>query len=322
MSSCEHHHHHADHHCLIIYSPAGVYRDAAQLRRARKYLCGLGFEAELDEAALLRQQRFAGSDEQRLAALHRVADSGVSVALAARGGYGLTRLLDQLDWARLARSVEQGTRWVGMSDLTALQLGLLAHARGCGVTWQGPLAGDDFGRSSAQGGVDEITEACFVEAMHGELEAIGFRESGAARGQQPFDGLEAAGLLWGGNLSMLCSLLGTPHWPKVRGGILFLEEVAEHPYRVERMLLQLQQAGVLDAQKAILIGDCGGWNPSPLDRGYQLKDALAAVRARITTPILQGLPFGHVRTKVCLPVGAKAQLVVQGREVLLAWGHV
>jgi len=321
MNACQHPTHTAARQCLTIYSPSGVYREAAQLRRARKYLQGLGFDAELDESALLRQQRFAGSDEQRLAAIHRVADSGVSVALAARGGYGLTRLLDGLDWTRLARSVEQGTRWVGMSDLSALQLGLLAHARGCGVTWQGPLAGDDFGRNAAQGGVDEITEACFAEAMRGELEAIGFRETGAARGTRPHDGFEAAGTLWGGNLSMVCSLLGTPHWPKIKGGILFLEEVAEHPYRVERMLLQLQQAGVLAAQKAILMGDCGGWKPSPLDGGYKLKDALAAVQARTQVPILQGLPFGHVRTKVCLPVGAKAQLVVQGRDVLVAWGH-
>lgn len=307
---------------LTIYSPSGVFRDGAQLRRAAKYLTSLGFDAQLDASALARQQRFAGSDEERLAAIHRVADSGVAVALAARGGYGLTRLLDGIDWARLAASVARGTCWVGMSDITALQLGLLAHAKGCGVTWQGPLAGDDFGRTTAQGGVDDITEACFLEAMHEELEAIGFRESGAARGTQPHAGFEAEGLLWGGNLSMVCSLLGTPHWPKIRGGILFLEEISEHPYRVERMLLQLQQAGVLDAQKAILLGDCGGWVVSPNDNGYKLKDALAAVQARIKPPILQGLPFGHVRTKVCLPVGAKAQLVVQGREVLLAWGHV
>ncbi len=307
---------------LCIYSPAGVYREAAQLRRAAKHLGRLGFSATLDESALLRQQRFAGTDEQRLEAIHRVAASEVSVALASRGGYGLTRLLDRLDWPSLARSVERGTRWVGMSDLTALQLGLLAHARGCGISWQGPLAGDDFGRTSAQGGVDDITEACFVEAMQGELEAIGFRETGAPRGTQPHDGFEAEGLLWGGNLTMLCSLLGTPHWPRIKGGILFLEEVAEHPYRVERLLLQLQQAGVLAAQKAVLIGDCGGWKPSPLDGGYKLKDALAAVQVRTPVPILQGLPFGHVRTKVCLPVGAKAQLVVQGRDVLVAWGHV
>jgi muramoyltetrapeptide carboxypeptidase len=307
---------------LTIFSPAGVVREAAALRRAQKHLCRLGFDASLDASALAKHQRFAGDDDTRLATLHRVAASGVDVALAARGGYGMTRLLDRLDWALIAQSIANGTQWVGQSDLTALQLGLLAHAKGCGPTWAGPLAADDFGRTAEQGGLDDITEACFVEAMREELEAIGFRESGAPRGTSPHDGFEAEGLLWGGNLSMVCSLLGTPHWPRIKGGILFLEEVGEHPYRVERMLLQLQQAGVLDAQRAVLIGDVSRFKPAPHDRGYSLKAAVAAVQARTATPLLMGLPHGHEATKVCLPVGAKTQMVVQGRDVLLAWGHV
>ncbi len=307
---------------LTIYSPAGVVREAAAVRRAQKHLARLGFDARLDESALAKHQRFAGDDEARLMALHRVAASGVDVALASRGGYGMTRLLDRIDWALIAQLVANGTQWVGQSDLTALQLGLLAHAKGCGPTWAGPLAADDFGRTPEQGGVDDITEACFVEAMHEELEAIGFRESGAPRGTAPHDGLEAEGLLWGGNLSMVCSLLGTPHWPRIKGGILFLEEVGEHPYRVERMLMQLRQAGVLAAQKAVLIGDVSRYKPAPHDRGYTLKSAVSAVQSGCDTPLLMGLPHGHEATKVCLPVGAKTQLVVQGRDVLLAWGHV
>jgi len=307
---------------LTIFSPSGAVKQAAALRRAVKHLQGLGVEAALDDAALLREQRFAGSDEQRLDALHRVARSGVAVALAARGGYGMTRLLDRLDWKLIAKAVAGGQQWVGQSDLTALQLGLLAHAQGCGPTWAGPLAAADFGVTAADGGVDDITEACFVEAVQGQLEAIGFREAGLARGSQPHDGLECEGLLWGGNLSMVCSLLGTPHFPAIQGGLLFLEETGEHPYRVERMLLQLQQAGVLDAQRAVLIGEVDAWKPAPHDRGYGLKAALAAVQSRTRTPILQGLPHGHGRTKVCLPVGVDAQLVVDGREVMLAWGHL
>ena len=118
---------------------------------------------------------------------------------------------------------------------------------------------------------------------------------------------------------MLNSLLGTAHFPRIKGGILFLEDVNEHPYRVERNLLQLQQAGVLDAQKAIVLGDFSGWRKSPLDHGYTMKSAVAALRAVTRTPILTGLPFGHVATKVCLPVGAKVELVVQGRDVLIGW---
>jgi muramoyltetrapeptide carboxypeptidase len=297
---------------LHLYSPAGVLRSVQPLRRAAKRLASWGFEVKQDPDAAARHQRFAGDDASRLAALYRVADVAPAVALATRGGYGLTRLLDALDWKRLAGSVERGTRWVGHSDLTALQLGLLAHTGA--VSWAGPLALDHFGRTEAEGGVDEITRDVFLEAMSGELEALGFRTEAG------FDGLEARGKLWGGNLTVLCSLLGTPHWPKIKGGVLFLEDVNEHPYRVERMLLQLQQAGVLGAQKAVLLGSFDGWRKSPLDRGYNLKSALQHLRSVCPVPILTGLPFGHQPMIISLPVGQKVELVVNGRDVLIAWG--
>ncbi len=299
---------------LSLYSPAGVLARAAPLRLAARRLKGLGFEVQVDEGALARHQRFAGDDESRLAALQRVADAAPSIAMATRGGYGLTRLLDRIDWKRIARSVERGTHWVGHSDLTALQLGLLQH-RGA-PSWAGPMAVDDFGRADVAGGVDEVTRDCFLEAMGGELEAIGFRTEAG------FDGLNLRGLLWGGNLAVLQALLGTRHLPdaaKIKGGILFLEDVNDHPYRIERTLLHLHQAGVLATQKAVLLGAFSAWKPSPLDRGYSLKGAIAHLRSVCKTPILTGLPFGHVHPKVTLPVGARVQLLVDGRNVLLGW---
>ncbi len=295
----------------VLFSPSGVVTQGARLNRAVKNLAALGFDAGIDGAALARHQRFAGNDELRLATLHRVAQAAPSVAMATRGGYGMTRLLDGVDWPVLSRSVERGTRWVGHSDFTALQLGLLAHGGAC--SWAGPMAADDFGRSAAEGGVDDVTTACFAEAMGGELEAVGFRT------EPGFDGLAVRGRLWGGNLSVLVSLLGTRHWPKIKGGVLFLEDVGEHPYRVERMLLQLHQAGVLQAQKAVLLGAFTAWRKSPLDRGYNLKSAVAHLRSVCAVPLLTGLPFGHVPTKVSLPLGARVQLVVQGRDALMAW---
>lgn len=296
---------------LDLFTPAGAVPRAAALQRARRRLQALGFEVHLDEDALARVQRFGGDDATRLAALHRVAARAPSVAMATRGGYGLTRLLDGIRWKRLAKSVERGTRWVGHSDLTVLQLGLLAHTGA--PSWAGPLALEDFGRDDAAGGVDEVTRDCFAEAMRGELEAVGFRT------EPGFDGLGVRGLLWGGNLTMLCSLLATPHWPAVKGGVLFLEDVGEHPYRVERMLLQLHQAGVLKSQKALLLGAFSGWRASPQDRGYGPKAVLAKLRSLTRTPVLTGLPFGHVQPKVTLPVGRRVELWVDGRNVLVGW---
>ena len=296
---------------LTLFSPAGVVPRAATLRLAARRLQALGFDVLTDDSALARHQRFAGDDDTRLAAVHRVALAAPSIAMAVRGGYGCTRLLDRLDWPLLARSVEQGTRWVGFSDLTVLQLGLLAHSGH--ESWAGPTALDSFGRSDADGGVDDVTRDCFLEAMGGELEAVGFRTEAG------FDGLDVGGKLWGGNLAMVCSMLGTPHWPRINGGILFLEDVAEHPYRIERCLLQLHQAGVLARQKAVVLGAFSDWKVSPLDRGYNMKTVVAHLRAVTETPVLTGLPFGHVPTKVCLPVGRRVQLAVQGRDAFIGW---
>ncbi len=298
---------------LTLFTPAGVLLNGKGVRLAAQRLNALGFEVQIDAAALLKHQRFGGDDDARLGALHRVATEAPSVALATRGGYGLTRLLDRIDWTLITRSIERGTRWVGHSDMTTLQLGLLAHGglltRGEASTWAGPMAADDFGRET----VDDVTQACFLEAMSGELEAVGFRT------EVGFDGLGVSGTLWGGNLCMVNSLLGTRHWPRVKGGVLFLEDVNEHPYRIERNLLQLQQAGVLDAQKAIVLGAFSNYKKSPNDRGYTLKSVLQHLRALTRTPILTGLPFGHVPTKVSLPVGARVQLLVQGRDALIGW---
>ena len=307
---------------LIIHSPAGVVAQSAPVKRAAKRLKALGFSSTIDESALTKHQRFAGDDDTRLASLYRVAQAAPDVALATRGGYGLSRLLDRIDWSVFAKSIEQGTAWVGYSDVTALHLGALAHKAsgpskvGEGVTagfWAGPMACDDFGRDDSPEGGDDVTQEIFVEAMTGLLEAVGFRTDAG------FDGLETSGRLWGGNLAVVQALLGTPHFPKVKGGILYLEDVNEHPYRIERTLLQLHQAGVLAQQKAIVLGAFTAYKKSPLDRGYTLKSAIEHLRSVCPVPILTGLPFGHVPTKVCLPVGRQAQLVVQGRDALILW---
>jgi muramoyltetrapeptide carboxypeptidase len=307
---------------LIIFSPSGIVPAAAPVRKAAKRLTTLGFDAQVDESALLKHQRFAGDDEVRLAAIHRVAQNAPDVALATRGGYGLSRLLGRIDWPLIAKSVERGTAWVGYSDVTALQLAALAHkATGPakveeGVTagfWAGPMACDDFGRTDSPEGGDDVTQDCFVEAMTGELEAVGFRTEAG------HDGLEVAGRLWGGNLSIVQALLGTPHFPKIKGGVLFLEDVNEHPYRIERALLQLHQAGVLEQQKAIVLGAFTEYRKSPLDRGYNLKTAIQYLRTQIKTPILTGLPFGHVPVKLTLPLGRQVNLVVQGRDAFVMW---
>lgn len=299
---------------IYIYSPSGAVRDKAAFRRGVRRLQTLGHEVEVDAAALCSYTRFAGDDLTRLQAIERAAASKADVALISRGGYGLTRILGDIPYKRIAKAIEGGTQFMGISDFTALQCALLSKAQA--VTWSGPALCEGFGALPEP---DDIMEDCFNDLILGQGEGTGWRMP--AR-ELPQDFSVSNGLLWGGNLAMVVSLLGTPYFPKVRGGVLFLEDVGEHPYRIERMLTQLLHAGVLQSQKAILLGQFTEYKLTPHDKGFKFQSVVNWLREKIRVPIVTNLPYGHVPTKVLLPVGAKVDLVVQGRDVLMAWGHV
>jgi muramoyltetrapeptide carboxypeptidase len=304
---------------IYIYSPSGAVRDKAAFRRGVKRLQARGHEVEIDADALSSHQRFAGDDDTRLAAIGRAAASGAQVALISRGGYGLTRLLPRLPFAELQQAVERGTQFVGLSDFTALQLALLAQNGS--QTWAGPALLADFGVPDEP---DEIMQDCFDDLLVGQGEGTGWRlPLSDLRAHPELSGEEGWGVeqaqLWGGNLSVLVSLLGTPYFPQIEGGILFLEDVAEHPYRIERMLTQLLHAGVLGQQKAVLLGQFNRYQLVPHDKGFKLQSVVDWLRSQLKVPVLTGLPFGHVPTKVLLPVGATLDLAVSGREAILFW---
>lgn len=314
---------------IYIYSPSSAVRDKAAFRRGVARLKTLGHEVEIDEAALTAHMRFAGDDETRLAAIGRAAASGADVALISRGGYGLTRILRALPYKPLAKAIERGTQFVGLSDFTALQSAL--YAKTGAVTWAGPAVGEDFG---AEAGPDDIMQACFDDLTCDQGEGAGWRlpasdapalaallhKKGRAVSEDGPELRIRQATLWGGNLTVLCSLVGTPYLPQVKGGILFLEDANEHPYRIERQLTQLLHAGILGQQKAVLLGSFNRFQSSPHDRGFKLRTVVQWLRSQTPTPVLTGLPFGHVPTKVLLPVGKKVELMVQGRDALLYWG--
>ena len=324
---------------IYIYSPSSAVRDKASFKRGVKRLQALGYAVEVDEAALAKHQRFAGDDETRLAAIHRAAASGADVALITRGGYGLTRVLPAINYKAVAKSIDKGTQFVGQSDFTALQMALIAKTGA--QTWAGPALGEDFGTEHTP---DDIMEACFADLVSGQGEGTGWRLPKPGLGEPIKAGsatkLRAARAhelsltdqisiksapLWGGNLAVLAALIGTPYLPKptaIKGGILFIEDVGEHPYRVERILTHMLHAGLLAQQKAIIFGQFSSYKLVPgYDSGFNLAGVAARLQKQVKARVLMGLPFGHVATKVLLPVGAKATLEVDGRDAFLLWGH-
>ena len=342
---------------IYVYSPSGAVRDKAAFKRGVARLKTLGHEVEVDAAALASHLRFAGDDETRLAAIHRAAASGADMALISRGGYGITRILDGIKYAKIAKAIDKGMLFVGISDFTAFSQAVLAKTGA--TTWAGPAlcegfgvadtadATDGHGTVGAAGkaqssGPDDIMEDCFNDLITGQGEGTGWRQhrelaghgvkadainSEASRALQTraiatFDTYTVKNAqLWGGNLAILSSLAGTPYLPQIKGGVLFLEDVAEHPYRVERMLTQLLHAGILARQKAIVLGQFTEYQLNPHDKGFKLQTVVDWLRSQLKIPVLTNLPYGHVATKVLLPVGASVDLVVQGRDALLLWGH-
>jgi muramoyltetrapeptide carboxypeptidase len=280
---------------IYLISPSGQVRDPAKLDLAREQLAGLGFKTSVDRTALAVHQRFAGTDRQRIAAITRALGQKHPLVMITRGGYGLGRLLPFIDWQAVADS---GKVFIGQSDFTAFNLALLARTGACSYGGVSALA--DFGVRHP----DDLTTALFMESIDGELEILSFETEDA-------DPVDARGVLWGGNLAMVASLIGTPYMPDIRGGILFLEDVAEHPYRVERMLGQLWQAGILANQKAIILGHFTHYRLAEHDNGFDMPSVLAWLRKTAKVPVITGLPYGHIRSKTILPVGRKVGVATE-----------
>ena len=279
--------------CVAIVAPGGYAPDETAVGRGITVLEAQGCRVKsyYDHAA--RHQRFGATDVGRAAHIQEAAaDPEVDIVMALRGAYGMSRILPSLNYRALAAS---GKLFVGYSDITALHLALLAQTGA--VSFAGPMLCSDFGGD----GLSAMTMDSFWRSMTQAQQTIVVAVEGNPH-------LQAKGTLWGGNLAMLVHLLGTPYFPDIDGGILFVEDVNEHPYRVERMLLQLEHAGVLGRQQAVLLGDFSSYRLSDYDNGYDFEQMLAYAREHLSAPLLTGLPFGHIVDRLTLPVGARAVL--------------
>ena len=253
-----------------------------------------------------RQQRFAGTEQERLADINQLAQlpGRNRIVLAVRGGYGASRLLPHIDWQGLiARQQRDPLLICGHSDFTAIQSGLLAT--GNVITFSGPMLAGNFGAET----LDPFTEHHFWQALRQAEFTLEWPGEGP--------NCQVEGTLWGGNLAMLTSLIGTPWLPAIRDGILVVEDINEHPFRVERMLLQLLHSGVLAAQKAVIFGSFTGSAPNDYDAGYDLPQVFDYLRQQLSLPLISGLEFGHEQRTVTLPLGARARLVNQAATTTL-----
>ena len=240
-------------------------------------------------------------DPDRAAALNdAIADPDVQAVFCVRGGYGCLRLLDALDW-EAARS--HPTLIVGYSDITALHLALYCHADWVGLS--GPV-------------VTEWPQMLGDDAHRPALDHLQRWLSGDTPPLSPFDASsltphttgQGTGPLLGGNLSVLSRMVGSPHLPSMEGAILFLEDVDEKPYAIDRMLTHLQLAGVLDNLAGVVLGTFSTGALDPDKPTLSLDDIVADYFADRPYPVATGLCYGHHLPRVTVPIGLSARLTV------------
>jgi muramoyltetrapeptide carboxypeptidase len=303
---------------IAIVSPASPPPDPRNIDLAAEALERLGFHPKLASNVRKRSGFLAGSDRERAADLMKMfADPAVNGILCMRGGYGSARLLPLLDY-RLVRSHPKV--FVGFSDITSLHSAFLVNA-GL-VSFHGPMLNSHFIKPDSQ----EFTRQSFLRTVMNPEAPGSIRQGYTGKPAQAVRQGTASGPLVGGNLSILCASIGTPWQPTLKNAILFFEDVGEAPYRFDRLLTHLLNAGLLQQVAGIAIGinqNCLDPLAAKTKEYRQTLDEVISERLRpLKIPILSGLPFGHVPVHATIPVGARATLDTRSGDLFITEGVV
>lgn len=275
---------------VALIAPAGPLQKPEDLPRAQENTRALGWEPILGAHATERIGYLAGHDRDRLNDINQaLRDPNVDAIWCLRGGYGMMRILDAIDYDALSRTPKA---IIGYSDVTALHAAVQRKCRL--VTYHGPTAREtltDFSRASLRRALVEQVDSCGVAANAREINA------GVAEGR-----------LVGGNLAVLSSLCGTPFAPDLTDGILILEDINEPVYRIDRMFQQLKLAGALNGCRAIVFGECTGCTEDAGGGGRPFDEVLGEIAHTLGVPCLAGIPIGHIAEQWTIPLGAMAKL--------------
>jgi muramoyltetrapeptide carboxypeptidase len=284
-----------------LVAPAGAVFDPDRVDGVREDLAALGLRSRLAPNALAIRGYLAGTDQQRADDLHTMfADDDIDAILTLRGGWGVARMLPLLDYELIARYPKI---IMGFSDITSLLIAL--YARSGMVTFHGPVGISTWNDFST----DYVRRVLFdgEEALMQNPLPVEYPPDPSTRVRTISRGT-AQGRLIGGNLTVLTGMIGSGFVPDFRGHILFLEDVREEPYRIDRMLTHLKLAGVLDAVEGIVWGHCSRCDPDRFDRSLSLQQVLNDHFRDIGKPVFYGSAIGHIRDKWTVPIGINAEM--------------
>ncbi len=285
---------------IMFVSPAGP-ADPRRVDKAARRFRDLGFQVVLPKTLYRATGYLAGSDDQRADELNRaIRDPHVTAVFPCRGGYGMTRILDRIDY----RALRQHPKVIiGYSDITALHLAIARKSKV--ITFHSPMPQSSLWRDD---GVFQFAASAFWRMV--AAKSYAHRPPASMDVPWPTDqpkpkrlvGGQATGRLIGGNLSLICAALGTPFAIETKGRILFLEDTDEAPYRVDRMFSQLRLAGLLDAAAGVIVGTFDKTDTKEVDR------IVREYCATLKGPVITGFPVGHSPWNATLPIGCPVEL--------------
>lgn len=297
-----------------LITPSTYVADPDRIALAEKTVAYFGLKLRMGRNVGKRYGYVGGSIEDRIADLHDMfRDPSVDGVFAIRGGYGTPQILDRIDYDLIRRNPKV---FLGYSDITAMHLAI--HQRTGLVTFHGPMPLARF---------PGFTQAAFRRAIFDSAPLGTVSNPPATDPLRPAHNLrairpgKARGRLIGGNLTLVCTLMGTPYEIDTRGKILMLEDVGEEPYRIDRMLTQLRLAGKLDAAAGIIWGECSDCGPKDYKPSFESTISTGEVAQNIfgslKIPVLSGLTIGHTDDQLTLPVGVMATLDADAGQLVI-----
>jgi muramoyltetrapeptide carboxypeptidase len=286
-----------------LIDPASATWEPVDVDIVEESLAALGLKAKRGPNLLNRRGYFAGSDAQRAADINAMfADREVKAIHCVRGGWGSARLLPLLDWASLARAPKI---LLGYSDITALLLSL--HAKTGLVTFHGPVGVSPWNAFNVGWikrvlfDAEAVTFSNLKQVGEDALTQIDHRIQTITPGT-------ARGRLLGGNLTVLTTIIGSGYLPSWDGCVLFIEDVQEAPYRIDRMLTQLRLAGILQKARAVIFGNCTKCEPGDGFGSLTITDVLQDHLAPLGVPAWRGAMIGHIERQFTLPIGIDVEV--------------
>jgi muramoyltetrapeptide carboxypeptidase len=299
---------------VALITPATYVSDPDRLILARRTVEYFGLKPKLGRNVRKREGYLGGGIAERVEDLHEAfRDPEVRAVFPIRGGYGSAQLLDAIDYGLIRRNPKI---FAGYSDITAMHLAI--NKRAGLVTFHGPVTVSGFTEYTQNAFRRAMFDASPLGALTNPAESNKLRPEHTLRAVRPG---RARGPLIGGNLSLVCSLMGTPFEIETRGRILFLEDVEEQPYAVDRMLTQLRLAGKLEQAAGIVFGECNNCRPRDykpaFDSTLSLGEVVDEILGKLTIPVLSGLAIGHTDDQLTLPLGVMATLDAEKGELVI-----